>query len=245
MQRLHARPVRPGRYPVVLDQRSTGALVLQSLVDHCRATPRGQERDLIPLGTRVGPDCLSVGDDPTAAGLRTTIALDDEGTPVANTMLIQHGVVVGHLHTRETAARAHSAPTGHALAPALRSVPGARPTNTYLAKGRSDPDRFLGETCEGLYLADVLVVGSEGRRITLVPGFARMIRRGELAEPVKCPAITGEVYGLLGRLDAVSGDFAWDASASQLHEGQAPSRAVTTGAPRTSFVDLTVGAMYT
>jgi TldD protein len=244
VQRLHARPVRAGRYTVVFDPRSTGTIILQAVVDHCRAAPRGQERDLLPLGTRVGPECLSIGDDPTAAGLRTSLSLDDEGTPVTSAALVQHGVVVGHLHTRETAARAAAAPTGHALAPALRSVPGARPTNAFLAKGRSDADRFVAEAGGGLYLTDVLVIGSEGRRLTVVPGFARMIRRGELAEPVKVPAITGDVYSILGRLEAVAADFTWDLSASQLHEGHAPTRPVTTGAPHTRFVDIDVSAMY-
>jgi TldD protein len=244
VQRLHSQPVRPGRYTVILDPRATGALTLQGIADLCRAAPRGQERDVLLPGTRIGPECLTVGDDPTAEGLRTILRLDDEGTPVANTMLVQHGVVVGHLHTRETAARDHAAPTGHALAPALRAVPGARPTNTYLAKGARDARGLVSECAEGLYLADVLVVGSEARRLTLVPGFARMIRRGELAESVKCPAISGDLYAIFGRLDAVAADFGWDESASQLHEGPVPSRFVTTGAPHSRFVDLDVSAMY-
>ncbi len=244
VQRLHAAPVKPGRYPVVLDNRSTGALVLQSLTDHCRAAPRGQERDVFAVGARIGPECLSIGDDPTAAGLRTSLALDDEGTPVSNTLLVQHGVVVGHLHTRETAARDQAAPTGHALAPALRAVPGARPTNTYLARGQGSAADLIGSVSEGLYLSDVLSIGSEGRRVTLVPGFARMVRRGELAEAVKCPAITSDLYSLFGRLEAVAEDFAWDQSASQLHETHLPTRAVTTGAAHTRFVDIDVGAMY-
>jgi TldD protein len=244
VQRLHARPVRPGRYTVVLDPRASGALVLQAVADHCRAAPRGHERDTLPVGTRIGPECLSIGDDPTAAGLRASLLLDDEGTPVANTALVRHGVVVGRLHTRETAAREGAAPTGHAIAPALRAVPAARPTNTYLAAGPVPLDELVAGTGEGLHLADVTVVGSEGRRVTLVPGFARLIRGGELAEAVKCPALTADLFALFGRLDAVAADFAWDRSASQLHEGQAAGRAVTTGAPHTRFVDLDVGAMY-
>lgn len=242
--RLHARPVAPGRYPVILDPRASGALILQAVAEHCRAAARGHERDVLALGSRIGPDCLSIGDDPTAAGLRTSLSLDDEGTPVTSATLVRHGVVVGHLHTRETAARNHAAPTGHALAPALRAVPGARPTNTYLAQGTTPAAGLIAEIGEGLYLADVLVVGSEGRRVTLVPGLARMIRRGELAEAVKCPALSSDLFALFGRLEAVGGDFAWDDSASQLHEGHVPSRTVTTGAPHTRFLDLDVGAMY-
>ncbi len=244
VQRLHARPVKSGRYQVILDPRASGALVLQAVADHCRAASRGHERDVLSLGSRIGPECLSIGDDPTASGLRTSLFLDDEGTPVSNTVLVRHGVVVGHLHTRETAARDGAAPTGHALAPALRAVPGARPTNTYLARGLVPADRLIAETGEGLYLSDVLVVGSEGRRVTLVPGLARVIRGGELGEAVRCPAIGADLFTLFGRLDSVAADFVWDASASQLHEGANPRRAVTTGAPHTRFLDLDIGAVY-
>jgi TldD protein len=245
VQRLGAVPIRPGRYTVVLDPRASGAVMLQGVVEQCRAAPRGHEREGLTLGNRVGPECLTVGDDPSAPGLRPSLVLDDEGTPVGNVTLVQNGVVVGQLHTRETAHRYHAAPTGHALAPALRAVPAARPTNAYLAKGRPDASTLLADAGHGLYLADVIVLGVEGGRLTLVPGAARMIRRGELAEAVKCPAITGDALALLGRLEAVAGDFAWDASASRLHEGQLQGRSVTTGAPHTRFVDLDIGAMFT
>jgi len=198
---------------------------------------------VLALGARIGPECLSVGDDPTTQGLRASNFLDDEGTPVSHTTLVRHGVVVGHLHTRETAARAGTGPTGHALAPALRSVPGARPTNTYLAKGQGELEQLLADIPLGIYVSDVLGVVVEGPRVTLTPAAARMIRNGELAEPVKCPPISGDVLSLFGRLDQVAGDFTWDSSAATLHE-PGPTRAVTTGAPHTRFVDLDVGALY-
>jgi TldD protein len=241
--RLHAMPVRPGRYPVVLDPRASGALVLQAISSHCRAPVRGAERELLAVGTRIGPECLSVGDDPTAAGLRTSLWLDDEATPVSHTMLVRHGVVVGHLHTRETAARASAAPTGHALAPALRSVPIARPTNTYLAKGQGDLGQILAGIPLGIYLTDVQGITEEAQRLSLTPGAARMIRQGELAEPIKCPPIVADLYSWFGRLEAVGGDFVWDSSLAATHE-PGPNRSVTTGAPHTRFVDLDIAPMY-
>jgi len=244
VERLHAAPVTAGRYNLVLDPRASGALILQAVADQCRAATRGHERDVLELGARLGPPCLTVGDDPTAEGLRTSFVLDDEGTPAVNTLLVQSGVVVGRLHTRETAARDGAAPNGHGLAHALRAVPAPRPTNTYLANGQQELDRFLADTREGLYFSDVSVVGAEGRRVTLVPGLARMIRGGELAEPVKCPPVSTDVLTLFGRLDAVAGDFAWDRSAALLHEGHVSGRPVTTGAPHTRFLDLDVGAMF-
>ncbi len=242
--RLDAGLVPPGRYPFVFDPRVSGGVVLQALVNLCRYPSRGLERDLLPLGTRIGPEILSVGDDPTAAGLRGSLALDDEGTPATHTMVVQNGVVVSHLHTRETAGREGVAPTGHALAPALRSIPAARPTNPYLVKGRGDAAELLAEVSLGVYVADLLGLAVDGRQLTITPAVAWMIRHGALAEPVKCPAISADLYAFFGRLDRVGGDFVWDQSAASLHE-TGPLRPITTGAPHTRFLDLEVGSLYT
>lgn len=197
----------------------------------------------MPLGQRIGPECLSVGDDPTAPGLRTSLVLDDEGTPVTHAMVVRNGVVVGHLHTRETAARAGVAPTGHGLAPTLRSVPAARPANTYVAGTQGSAAQLIEEIPLGVYVADVLGVAVEGRHVTITPAVARMIRGGQLAEPVKCAPITSDLLSLYGRLDRVAGDFSWDPSAATLQEGGA-LRPVTTGAPHTRFIDLEISPLH-
>ncbi|MDX2056192.1 MAG: TldD/PmbA family protein [Gemmatimonadales bacterium] len=241
--RLHAPPITAGRYPVVLDPRATGALVLQTITNLCRSPARGLERELLPLGQRLGPECLSVGDDPTAPGLRTSLVLDDEGSPVNHTPLVRNGVVVGHLHTRETAARANAPATGNGLAPTLRSIPAARPTNSYVAKGQGEPADLIGEIPLGVYFADVLGVSVEGHQVTLSPASAWMIRDGKRAEMVKCAPLTADLFALYGRLERVAGDFAWDPSAATLHEA-GPLRPITTGAPHTRFVDLDLGALH-
>lgn len=242
--RLEAEPVRAGRYPMVFDARVTGGLVLQALVNRCRAPSRGLSREALPLGTRIGPESLTVGDDPTARGLRTSLVLDDEGTPVNHTALVQNGVVVAHLHTRETAARDRAAPTGHALAPTLRSIPAPRPTNPYLAKGRGSAADLIGEVSLGIYVADLLGLAIDGTQLTLTPAVASMIRGGAVAEYVKCPPIKADLLALFGRLDRVADDFLWDRSATAFHEA-GPLRPITTGAPHTRFLDIEVGALHT
>jgi len=242
VDRLAARMIAPGRYPVVLDPRASGGLILQGIVNLCRSRSRGLERELLPLGMRLGPEFLSVGDDPTVPGLRTSLVLDDEGTPVSHQMLVQNGVVVGHLHTRESAATDAATATGHALAPTLRSIPMARPTNPYLVKGQGDLAAMLGEVSLGIYLTELVGLTIEGRRVTLVPGVGTMIRGGALAEPVKCPPLSVDLLALFGRLDRVAGDFVWDQGATGLHDA-GPLRPITTGAPHTRFLDLEVGTL--
>jgi TldD protein len=239
--RLHAVPLRPGRYTVVLDPAAAGALVHRTVTHLARPALPGADPGVLPLGARVGPECLTIGDDPTAEGLRASSAGDDEGTVARRTVIVQNGVVVGHLHSRETAGAARQAPTGHARAGALRGAPYPRATNSYLAQGQGALDDLLGDVQLGIYLTDVLSCEAAGGRVTLRAGMARVIRSGRLAEAVKGVQLEAGVLHLLGRVDAVAGDFAWDTRAAACRDGNAGRVPVTTGAPHVRLVDLAVG----
>lgn len=241
VERVHAAPVRPGRYTVVLDPTAAGALLHRAVAHLARPALPGTDPDVLPMGTRVGPEILTAGDDPTAEGLRASALCDDEGTVARRTTIIQNGVVVGHLHSRETAAAAVQAPTGHARAGTLRGAPHPRATNSYLAQGEGTCSDLLRGIATGVYISDVLACESAGDQVTLQAGSARMIRRGGFAEPVKGVQISASLLSLLGRVDAVAADFAWDASSSRCADGAAGVVPVTTGAPHVRLVDVGIG----
>ncbi len=241
IERLHATPARPGRYTVVMDPAAAGALAHRAVSHLARPALPGADPDVLPIGTRVGPECLSVGDDPTAEGLRASSICDDEGTGTRRTPLVQNGVVVGHLHNRETAATTGHAPTGHARAGALRGAPHPRATNTYLAQGTGSFDDLIGGIGTGIYLADTLAAEAAGDQVSLRAGSARMIRNGRLAEAVKGVHISAGILALLGRVDAIAADFSWDTQNASCRDGSAGVVPVTTGAPHLRLVDVAVG----
>ena len=55
--------------------------------------------------TGIGPESLNVTDygDPEAPGMMGNVRFDDEGVPGGRTELIREGVLVGRLHSRESA----------------------------------------------------------------------------------------------------------------------------------------------
>lgn len=240
IERLHAAPVRPGRYTVVLDPAAAGTLVHRAISHLARPALPGADPDVLPMGTRIGPECLSVGDDPTADGLRGTSVCDDEGTGSRRTPIVQNGVVVGHLHNRETAAAAGHAPTGHARAGTLRGAPHPRATNTYLAQGSGTVEELIDGISMGIYVADFMAAEAAGDQLGFRAGSARVIRNGRLAEGVKGVHIGAGILGLLGRVDAVAGDFCWDAQSATCRDGNAGVVPVTTGAPHVRLVDVAV-----
>lgn len=236
---LRAVPVRPARVPVVLDPATAGLLAHRALGHACLADRWEGGDGPLALGTRVGPPSLTVGDDGRAPGLRGTLAFDFEGLEPRNTVMVQGGVVVGHLHTLTSSCLAGTAPTGNARG-AWDGPPRASLTNTYIAQGQRSLSELLGDISSGLYLADPVAVSLDGGRLGIRAGHARMIRGGHLAEPVRGAVLGGDALALLGLVDRPASDFRWDTSASWCRGGGGDLVPVSTGAPHLRLVEADV-----
>jgi TldD protein len=72
-----------------------------------------------------------------------------------------------------------------------------------------------------------------------------MIREGRVAEPVKGVRLQGELAEILGKVDAVAGDFQWDSAVTGCRDGAAGMVPITTGAPHLRLAGVTVGCELT
>ncbi len=105
---LAAPRVKGGAYPVILDNELAGVFIHEAFGHLSEADfvyQSAQAREMMTLGRRFGKPALNVGDNGAAPGLRGTLPFDDEGTPTRDTPLIKEGILVGRLHSRETAAK--------------------------------------------------------------------------------------------------------------------------------------------
>jgi TldD protein len=245
VERLQAAPVRPGTFTVILDPRAAGILFHRAVTHLARAALPGMDADVLPIGARLGPESLTVGDDPMAPGLAGVGPYDDEGTETRRTIVLQNGVVLGHLHSRETAGGARQAPTGHARAAGLQDLPLPRVTNSFVAPGQGSFDDLLAGVRNGLYLSDALGCECSEAGVVLRPAIAWMIREGRVAEPVKGVRLQGELAEILGKVDAVAGDFQWDSAVTGCRDGAAGMVPITTGAPHLRLAGVTVGCELT
>ncbi len=236
---LTATPLAPGRYPVILAP-AAAALLAHRALGHALGGAPGIPP--LPVGARLGPESLTLGDDGTVPGLRGTLTVDDEGTPAHNTILIRNGVVVGVIHSRESAAatRDGGAPTGNLRTADPGTAPALRLTNTYIAAGQSALSDLIGDVTFGVYgIEAVGCRGDEGLAgLRLTAG--RLIRNGTLAEPIKDLVISTSLRECLGRVEGVGTDFHWDSSASWCHGGGGGLVPVTVGAPHLRLIDLAV-----
>jgi TldD protein len=241
---LKAPRVQGGRYPVVLDPRLAGVFIHESIghlseADFVAENPAASA--MMRLGRRVGPEDLHVGDDGSAAGRRGTLPYDDEGTPTRNTQLIQNGVLVGRLHSRETAGRMGENPTGNARALSFRYPPIVRLTNTYIASGRGTLDDLLRDIKVGIYACDASGGQTHLEDYSFTSGYAWMIRNGRLAELVKPVVLAGKLFETLERIERIGGDFQWNEMGGGCGKaGQVPL-SVSEGAPHLRIRDVLVG----
>ncbi|MDP2727591.1 MAG: TldD/PmbA family protein, partial [Dehalococcoidia bacterium] len=154
---LTAANVRAGEYPVVLDPILAGVFAHEAFghlseADHIYENPH--LRELMTLGRRFGGPHLNIADGAAIPGLRGSYKYDDEGVPATETHLIREGVLVGRLHSRETAAKMGERLTGNARAINYRHEPIVRMTNTYIGPGQATLEDILSDIKEGVYAQD-------------------------------------------------------------------------------------------
>ena len=200
-----------------------------------------QAREMMTLGRRFGKPVLNAGDNGAAAGLRGTLPFDDEGTPTQDTVLIREGVLVGRLHSRETAAAMGEQPTGNARAMSYRHPPIVRMTNTYIGNGKGSFADLIGDIKLGVYACSAFGGQTMLENFSFTAAYGHMIRDGKVAEMVKDVVIAGNLFETLDRIDRIAGDFQWNQMGGGCGKGGQFPLAVTEGAPHVRIEEALVG----
>jgi TldD protein len=244
VQLLDAPSVAGGTYPVVLDPELAGVFIHEAFghlseADFVYENP--QARQMMTLGRRFGRPVLTVGDNGAAPGLRGTLPFDDEGTPTQDTVLIKEGVLVGRLHSRETAARMGERPTGNARAISFRHQPIVRMTNTYIANGTGTFDDLIGDIKLGVYACGAFGGQTMLENFSFTAAYGRMIRDGRPAELVKDVVLAGNLFQTLDRIERIAGDFRWNQMGGGCGKGGQFPLPVTEGAPHVRIEEALVG----
>ena len=132
--------------------------------------------------------------------------------PRRRTALIEGGRLRSYLYDTYTANREGGASTGSAARAGYRSLPSVSPSNLVVAPGSHAFEELLAEAGEGVYVTDVAGLHSGVNPVTgvfSVGASGRMIRGGELAEPVREFTIAGELVAMLGAVSAAGAEPRW------------------------------------
>ncbi len=235
--------VKGNTYTVVIDPILTGLFVHEAFGHLSEADMAYENPDLLEvmsIGRRFGPKELQIFDGAAPPGHRGSYLYDDEGTPATTTQLIKDGILVGRLHSRETAGKLSEEPTGNARCLNYHYPPIVRMTNTWIERGKTPVKDLFTGIKEGVYARNWLGGMTNGEMFTFSAGEAWMIRNGEIAEPVRDVTLSGNVFKTLADIEAIGDDFYWDESGGCGKGGQS-GLPVGCGGPSLRIGNVVVG----
>ncbi|MEM1619218.1 MAG: TldD/PmbA family protein [Fervidicoccaceae archaeon] len=155
----------------------------------------------IALGTLVSSKSLTVYDDPFDPESPASVFFDDEAVSARKRTLVEDGVAVGLLHTRETASLHGDAPGS---ARGLFHRPKAMQSTIVVSSGDNwRESEIVEETRSGLLIDGVVEAELRGGTVRLVPEEAWIVAKGEVREPIKLEELKLPLLHSLTRIDAV------------------------------------------
>ncbi len=160
---------------------------------------------------RYGSEIVNIIADATVPGGLGTFGFDDEGVPAQRTQIIDHGLFVGYLTSRETAVKLGQLSNGTMRADGWNNIPLIRMTNINLQPGEWTFDDMIASTEEGLYVETNRSWSIDDRRLNFQFGteIGWEIKDGKRTGMVKNPTYTGITPQFWGNCDAICNEAHW------------------------------------
>jgi len=206
--------VRPktGEYKAVLENGAAAEL-LEVLAPSFLSSQvvKGKSMFAGKVGRKVASPAITVEDDPLDPAGSGAEPFDAEGTPTRRRELIAKGELRGFLADAFWGRKIGTGSTGACRRPGPKQPPTVGISNLRVAAGEHPLASLFGAVGNGILLTEFLgihtadpvsgdfSVGASGIRIA----------GGELAEPLHGFAVSGNVLGLLEKVDAAGSDFRW------------------------------------
>ncbi len=241
---LYAPVVQAGQYTVVLDPDMAGLFVHEAFGHLSESDDLDEDermKELLKIGTRYGSDELDIYDSGVAGPNRGESKYDDEGVPMQKTYLIRGGVVVGHLHSRESATKMNESVTGNARALNYKFPPIVRMRTTCIAPGKHTFQEMLQGISLGVYVKGGYGGQTNGEMFTFAPSRAYMIRNGGICEMVRDVNLTGNVFDTLSNIDMIGCDFEFKNTPGGCGKGGQSPLPVAQGSPHIRIENVVIG----
>ena len=166
--------------------------------------------------------------------------MDDEGTPVQKTVLIEDGVLQTFMSDRVGAAEVGVPLSGSARRESYKYAPVSRMRNTYIDAGSDSFDDMIASVDDGLYASKM--GGGSVNPATGEFNFAveegYRIKDGKLAGVVRGATLIGKGDEILPRISMVGQDLTMAAGMCGASSGMVP---VTVGQPHIKVDKILVG----
>lgn len=212
-----AKPAKEEKTTVVMNPDFV-ALLAHEILGHPSEADRVLGREMAwaggawwagKLGTRVGSKELDVIDDPTIPQSLGCYKYDDEGVLALRKPLVEGGMLVGHMHSRETASVFGSEPNSSMRSSGYSFMPLIRMACTCIGPGNWDVDEMIKEVKSGYLICDMKVPSIDMMRYnwSISCQYARKIEDGECKELVRDVIVMGNSPEFFESIDARGRDF--------------------------------------
>lgn len=241
---LGSKPAPAGVMDIVLGAGWPGVM-LHEAVGHGLegdAIRKGMSAYSGKKGEQVAAQGVTIVDEGDMDERRGSLSIDDEGTPCERTVLIEDGVLTGHMQDRQNARLMGEKPTGNARRESYAHLPMPRMTNTYMENGTVDPKEILSSVKDGIY-----AVNFGGGQVDITSGNfvfscteAYRVKNGEQQEAIKGATLIGSGPEAMRRVSMIGNDLALDPGIAVCGKaGQ--SVPVCVGQPTLKMDQITVG----
>lgn len=212
-EKLRARAAPAGEFRALCENRLVGVLAHESFGHMTEAdfVITGASPLADRVGKRLGSDLVSIIDEGVVDNKRYQpfwLPFDDQGMETTRTVLLDHGVLRGYLHSRQTACKLEGQPTGNARAINFYFPPIPRMKNTYFMPGDMTEEEALEALGTGIY-----AMHTAGGQVNLDGTFLFKAIRGFWVEggvrkyPLKDVILTGNMLEFLQRVEGVTKDL--------------------------------------
>jgi PmbA protein len=204
---LGGRPLKPGRYPVVLSPEAAAGLISVLAPAVCGDAVAKQRSWLAGRqGKRVASAAVTLVDDGRWEAGPGAFPFDDEGAASRTTTVVRDGVLENFLYDSYYGAQNGPGTTGNGLRAAYYLPPGVDVTNWVLLPGDESEESLIRQVDRGVLIIDFLGLHTAdpvtGEFSLGAQGFR--IEHGRVGEPVTGIAIAGGLEELLERVEAVA-----------------------------------------
>ncbi len=208
---LSARKAPGGRMPVVISSEAGGTMIHEAI-------GHGLEADLIQqglsvyankIGQQIASSVVTIVDDSTLPGKRGSFRFDDEGVKSQRSVLVEKGILKGHMHSMMTARKDGILSTGNGRRQSYKHRPIPRMSNTFIEPGNGNPDEIVRSVDKGFFVKKM-----GGGQVNTVTGEfvfdvseGYMIEKGLIGEPVRGATLIGNGPEVLNSIDMIGNDL--------------------------------------
>lgn len=220
--RLHAKPIVSGSYPVIL-KNDAAAELLEAYLPIFYASELHNQMSALgkKQGQQVAAQDLELVEEPEYPQGRVHRHFDDEGTPVSRKYLLKDGVFASSLYNRKSAAKEEKVSTGNGFKSDVSAAVGTGVTNVLLQSASGSycsMDELCSRMRDGLIVTDLEGVFAgvntiNGRFSLLCKGM--VVQGGKQVKPFCEVTIAGSIQELLSDVVAFGDDPAQTAAGSQ------------------------------